>query len=251
MKLALSRRARVALYALFALAAFVFALRQTLPVEAVRERLVMEAAQRGLRLTVAEVRPAGLVGLRLDGVALETRDGLRVPVERLDATLRLLPLLLGRRGLAFDAWLFAGRVTGVLEARGSTRRIQARASGLDLARAAPLKRVTGADLAGVVRADVDLALDEKAPAQSSGHLDLTVEKAALAGGELPVPGMSAGLTLPRVELGRVEARALAKEGKLLFEQLQSRGGDVEATGEGLYLLLGPKLEIAPSSGSSG
>ena len=248
MKLALTQFQRRLLYALFTVAAFVLALRQTLPVEALRERLVMEAAARGWQLKVSSVRPAGLVGVRLDGVALESRDGLRVPVERVDASLRLLPLFTGRRSLAFDARLFEGRVKGAVEARGTERRLAFSASGLDLARAAPLRQASGLDLAGVVRGEVDLTVDEKAPARSAGRVALAVDRAAVNGGTVPVPGMSAGLTLPRVGLGQVTAQGTAREGRFVFDRLDARGDDLEAVADGLYLQLGPRLAIAPIFG---
>jgi type II secretion system protein N len=234
-------------YALFALAALAFSLRLTMPAEAVRERLVMEAAAQGWQLTVDEVAPAGLVGVRLEGVTLESRDGLRLPVERVDATLRLLPLLLGRRGLDLDARLFGGRAQGLVEERGTARRLVARLSGLELARA-PLRRATGLDLAGTAHGDLDLTLDDREPAKSAGHLALAVQRAAVNGGELPLPGMGGALTLPKVAVGQLTARAVAKDGKLTFEKLEAKGEDLEASGDGLYCVLQPRLAFAPMFG---
>src|SRR6266545_8235130 len=125
-------------YGLFALLAFLFALRQTVPTEAVKERLVMEAASQGWQVSIADVRPAGLVGVSMTSVSLESRDGLRIPIERLDATLRLWPLLLGRRSFNFDAALFDGRVKGFAEEGKTMRRLMAKVAGVNLSRAVPL-----------------------------------------------------------------------------------------------------------------
>lgn len=237
-------------YGLFAFLAFVFALRQTIPTEAVKERVVMEAAAQGWQVSMADVRPAGLVGVSMRSVSLESRDGLRIPIEKLDATLRLWPLLLGRRGYDFDAALFEGHVKGFAEERKTARRISARIAGVDLSRAVPLRKATGVDLAGIVQGDLDLTLDEKEPAKSSGHLDLAVERAAVNGGEMPVPGMGGALTLPKVALGRVTAKAAVKDGKLTFERLDAKSDDIEATGEGLYFVLQPRLAFAPIFGKA-
>jgi type II secretion system protein N len=250
MELKLQGRRRWAAYGLFALLAFVFALRQTLPTEAVKERLVMEAAAQGWQVSIADVRPAGLVGVSMTGVSLESRDGLRIPIERVDATLRLLPLLLGRRAFNFDATLFEGRVKGFAEDGKASRRLYARVAGVDLSRAVPLRKATGVDLGGTVQGEVDLTIDDRAPARSSGHLDLTVERAAVNGGEMPVPGMGGALTLPKVALGQVTAKAVVKDGKLAFDRLDAKGDDVEATGEGLYLVIQPRLAFAPIFGKA-
>jgi type II secretion system protein N len=241
---------RWAAYGLFALVAFVIALRQTMPVEAVKERLIMEAAAQGWQVSVADVRPAGMAGVRMTSVTLESRDGVRIPIERLDASLRLWPLLLGRRSLSFDAALFEGRVRGFAEDRKTVRRIYATVAGVDLSRAVALRKATGVDLAGTVQGEIDVTLDDKAPAKSSGHLDLSVERAAVNGGEMPVPGMSGALTLPRVAIGQVTAKAVVKDGKLAFERLDAKGDDIEATGEGLYFVIQPRLAFAPIFGKA-
>src|SRR5690242_16549490 len=180
---------RRAAYGAFAFLAFLFALRQTFPTEAVKERLIMEAAAQGWLVNVADVRPVGLAGVGMTSLSLESRDGLRIPFERLDATLRPLSMLLGRRGLSFDARLFEGRVRGFFEEGKSTRRIVASISGVDLSRAVPLRKASGLDLAGLLQGEIDLTVDEHEPAKSAGHLELSIDRAGVNGGELPLPGM--------------------------------------------------------------
>jgi type II secretion system protein N len=240
---------RRAAYAAFTAAAFVFALRQTFPADAVGERLVLEAAARGWQLSLADIAPAGLAGVRMSGVTLETREGARFPLDELTARLRPLPLLLGRRSVAFDARLYEGRVRGVAEERGGERRLEARVDGVDLGRAAAIRKLAGVDLAGTVSGDVDVALDLDEPAKSSGHLDLAVAQAAIQGGELAVAAMGGGaLTLPRIGLGAVTAKAAIKDGRATFETLTATGADAELDAGGLYLQLGPRLAAAPLFG---
>ncbi len=246
----LERRHRLVGYGIFAFLAFVFALRATIPIEAVKERIVMEGAARGWQVSIADVRPAGLVGVGMTSISLESADGLRIPIEKLDATLRLWPLLIGRRGFNFDAALFDGRVKGFAEEGKTTRRLMATVAGVDLARASPLRRATGLVLAGTVKGDLDLTLDDKEPAMSAGHLDLAVERAAVNGGQVPVPGMGGALSLPRIALGRVNAKAVVKDGRFTFERLEAKGDDIEATSEGLYLAIQPRLAFAPIFGKA-
>jgi len=241
---------RRAAYGAFAFLAFVFALRQTFPTEAVKERLVMEAAAQGWLVHVADVQPAGLAGVGMTSVSLESREGLRIPIERLDATLRPFSLLLGRRGVSFDARLFEGRVKGFIEQGKADRRLVASISGVDLSRAVPLRKATGLDLAGLLQGELDLTLDEREPAKSAGHLDFSIERAGVNGGELAVPGMGGALTMPKVGLGQVTARAVVKDGRMNFEKLEAKGDDLEASGEGLYCVLQPRLAFAPIFGKA-
>ena len=250
LKLTLRPWQRRAAYGVFAAAAFLFALRQTFPAEAVKERLILEAAAAGWQVSVADVRPAGIAGIGMRSVVLESRDGLRIPIERLDAHVRLLPLLVGRRGVAFDAALFEGRVRGVAEASQTSRHLSAKLASVDLSRAVALRRATGMDFAGLLRGSVDVTVDEKQPAKSEGFVDLAVDGAAVNGGQMPIPGMGGALTVPKLGFGQLTAKATVKEGRMFFDRLETRGDDVEATGEGLYCVLQPRMAFAPIFGKA-
>ncbi len=241
---------RWAAYAAFTVVAFVFALRQTFPTDAVKERLVLEAASAGWQISVADVRPAGIAGIGMRSVVLESRDGTRIPVDRLDAKVRILPLLVGRRGVSYDASLFDGHVRGVAEAGKTAQRLTAQVTGVDLSRAVALRKATGMDLVGVLHGDVDVTLDDKQPAKSTGRVDLAVDHAAINGGQLPIPGMGGSLTVPKLGLGQVTAKATVKDGRITFDRLETRGDEVEATGEGLYVVVQPRLAYAPIFGKA-
>jgi type II secretion system protein N len=258
MKLDLSRLAkgrleltgwrRTAAYALFFAASFAFALQRTFPVDAVKDRLVLEAAAQGWQLRVNDLTHRGLAGIRARELTLQTRDGARIPVEELNASLRLLPLLAGRRAVDFDASLFGGRLAGATEEAPTVRRLRARAEGIDLARAAVLRRLTGLDLGGTLSGDVDVSLDAKEPAKSAGTVSLSVRGAAIQGGEMPVPGMGGSLTVPRVALGTVAVRGTVRGGRLELDKLDARGDDVEISADQLFVQLQPRLEFSPLSG---
>jgi type II secretion system protein N len=233
----------------FALFAFVVALRQTFPAEAVGERLIIAAATVGWKLDVVEVKPAGFFGVRMTGVTLLSSDGARIPVERATAAPRLLPLLVGRRGVSFDARLAEGRVHGVFEEGRGKRRILAQIEGVDLGRIAGIRKLAGLDLAGVVRGNVDLSLDLKDATKSAGGLDLAIDRAAVQGGEVPIAAMGGGaLTLPRIGLGALTAKASVKEGRATFDTLATKGEDLELDGAGLYFVVQPRLAQAPIQG---
>jgi len=237
---------RAAYGAFFALA-FLLALQRTFPAEAVRERLTLEAAAQGWQVHMNDIAPRGFAGVRMREVTLESRDGMRIPLQEARAWLRLWPLLVGKRSLAFDLRLFQGRLEGVVEEGRGVQRLALRGEGLDLAAAAPLKQATGLDLAGLLRADLDVTLDPGDQQKTAGRIEVSVDQASL-GGQVPIPGMPGGLTIPRISLGTVTGQATVKAGKAEFQKLEARGQDLEVTGEQLYFMVQPRLEFAPLFG---
>ncbi len=237
------------LYGAFFLVALLLALRWTFPSGAVLERLAAEAASRGWKLEAAEAGPAGVIGLSLRQVTLKDEAGLTVPIDRIDLTLPLWPLLTGRRRLAVQAWLYDGRVRGAFDLAAGPREYRAELDGIDLARALPLRMVTGVDLTGVAAGTARLSIPADGKGAPEGRLVLAVKEAGLTGGKFNVPG-AGPLTLPAARFGEVAVELVLKDGKGTFEKLGATGGDVELTGEGLYFAWQPRLEFSPLFGKA-
>lgn len=250
MKTPWSRRRVVAAYATFAVLAFALSLRWTFPAEAMKERLIMEAGRRGWQIDVERVSAGGVLGVRARGLKLETAAGLAIPIDDLSASLRLLPLLAGRRSVAFDADLYDGRVRGTADLSGDVRRVVLDVRGVDLARALPLRKAAGLDLLGVLTGTADVELPAAPDGRPTGRVDLTVKDAGIAGGQLPVPGMGGGLPLPRTALGVLVAATKLADGRATFEKLEATGGDAEVRTEGLYFVVQPRMEFAPLAGKA-
>lgn len=236
------------LYGAFFVLAFLLALRQTLPAAAIKDRLVQEAAQQGWQLDAAEAGPAGLVGVGLRDVTLKDKTGLSVPIEALEVSLPVWPLLRGKVRLAVVARLYEGTVRGTFDVRGAPQAVDLALERVDLSRAIPLRTALGVDLDGVASGTARLTLPSDARAQASGQADLTVAGAGLAGGKVVVPGMAGGLTLPRLSLGKLTAVVKLEGGKATFEKLSSAGGDATLVADGLTVTVQPKLEFAPVFG---
>jgi type II secretion system protein N len=236
------------LYGAFFALAFLFALRQTLPASALKERLVQEAAQRGWKLDAAEAGPAGLVGLHLGDVTLKDKAGLAIPLDRLDVALRLPPLLIGRASLRLTAALWDGTVRSRVDVNGSPQQFELEINHLDLAQAVPLRKAAGLDLAGLASGTAQLTVPADEKAKPTGHADLTVADAGLIGGKLTVPGMGGELTVPKLSLGQLVAKLQVADGKATFEKLSSSGGDASLEADGLQVTLQPKLEFSPVLG---
>jgi len=252
MKLSFSTLRRRLLYGAFTLAAFVLSLRWTFPAEEVRERLMLEAGARGWQVDAQQVRPGPgfLPGVRLEGLTLSDGVELSFPVERLDASIEILPLLLGRRVLHFDAAVFDGTVEGSAALSGTAQRLELEVAGVELARASPLKKAIGVELGGTLSGSVDVTVPGGAPEKASGRIALTVAKAAIAGGQVPIPQMAGSLALPPVALGAVAAAVQLGEGRASVERLEARGGDAEISTEALSVALQPRIELAPVTGKA-
>jgi type II secretion system protein N len=237
-------------YGGFAALCFAVALRWTFPSEAVRERLIVEAAARGWQIDVEEVSAGGLFGMRAHGVKLENASGLAIPIDEVTASLRLLPLLTGRRSLAFDARLYDGRVTGTADLSGDAQRVVADVEGVDLGAALPLRKAAGVDLVGRLHGAADVTLPTSPTERPTGRVDLEIAEAGIAGGQVPIPGMSSGLNLPRVGFGKLVAGVKLADGRATFERLEAKGGDAEVQTEGLYVVLQPRIAFAPIFGKA-
>jgi len=225
---------RTAAYVAFFALAFVVALRLTFPVEAVRERLILDAGARGYQIKVNDLSASGLMGVRARQVTVTTSEGTRIPFEELTVGLRLWPTLLGRRAFSYDASLFEGRIVGFTETSKTAERYQA--------------RVTGIDLAGILSGNLDVTLDPKDPSKSTGSMDFQVKDGAILGGKIPVPGMEGGLTVPPVKLGAIAARGSVKGGRADFGTLESKGDDVDILAEQVFIQLQPRFEHSALSG---
>jgi type II secretion system protein N len=237
-----------AAYAAFFVLAFAVALRLTFPVEAVKERIMLDASAQGYQIKVNDLSPSGLLGVRGRELTVLTADGVRIPIEELTVGLRLWPSLRGHRAFDFDARLFDGRVTGSTDESKTSQRYQARITGIDLARAGALRAASGLDLGGILSGTLDVTLDPKDPQKSTGSVDLQVKDAAIRGGRVPIPGMEGGFTVPPVRLGAVAARGTVKNGRADFGTLEAKGDDVAITADQVFVQLQPRLDYSPLNG---
>lgn len=237
-------------YGGFAFLCFLLALRWTFPAEAVKERLILEAGVRGWQIDVEQVSAGGFFGVRGRGVKLANDTGLAIPIDDATASLRLLPLLAGRRSIAFDVRMYDGSLRGTADLSDETQRIAADVEGIDLAAALPLRKASGVDLLGRLQGTVDVTVPSAPAGRVSGKVELRVKEAGIAGGQLPVPGMSTGIPLPRMGFGQIDAALQIGDGKATFQRLEAKGGDAEVQTEGLYFVVQPRIEFAPIFGKA-
>jgi type II secretion system protein N len=236
-------------YGAFALLAFVLALRWTFPTQAVKERLIVEAGLRGWQIDVDDVSAGGLLGVTCRGVKLASDAGLAVPIERATVSLRPLPLLVGRRSVAFDVSIYDGRVRGTADL-SDTQHVAADVEGVDLGAALPLRRALGVDVLGRLQGTADVTVPAGANQRPTGKVEAKITDAGIAGGQVPVPAMGGTLPLPRVALGEINAAVQIADGKASFQRLDAKGGDAELTTQGVSFVVQPRMEFAPIFGTA-
>ncbi len=237
-------------YGAFALLSFLLALRWTFPTQETKERLIVEAGTRGWQIDVDDVSAGGLFGVRARGVKLANDTGLSVPIDEVTASFRILPLLVGRRSIAYDVRIYDGRVHGRADLSDPDAHVVAEASGIDLGAALPLRKASGLDLLGRVDGSADLSLPASPGGKVTGRVELRVKEAGISGGQVPIPGMSGGLPLPRMSFGEVNAALQLADGRATFQRLDAKGGDAEVTTQGLYFLVQPRMEFSPIFGTA-
>jgi len=238
------------LYGAFFAAAFLLALRQTFPVEAVKERLIVEASRQGWQLSATGAGPAGVIGVALRDVTLKDKTGLAMPMDELDVTMPVVPLLLGRRRAAVTARLYDGRVRATFDLAGASREVDVAVEHLDLAQAVQLRKASGLDLMGLVSGTGRVTLPSDDKGKTTGQVELAIQDLGLAGGKVALPGLGGGLTVPKVSLGQATASLKLDAGKGVFEKFSATGGDAELTADGLSFTVQPKLEFAPLFGKA-
>lgn len=237
-------------YGAFAGLAFLLALRWTFPSQEMKERLILEAGVRGWQIDVEDVSAGGVLGFTARGVKLASDTGLAVPLDEATISLRVLPLLIGRRSVAYDLRLYDGTLRGTADLSGSVQHVVAEANGIDLGAALPLRKATGLDLLGRIRGSADLTLPASPSEKSSGRVEVHVAEAGLAGGQVPIPGMTGALSLPRASFGEVDAALEIADGRATFRRLEAKGGDAMVSAQGLYFLVQPRMEFSPIFGTA-
>jgi type II secretion system protein N len=242
------RRPRL-LYGAFFVLAFLLALRQTFPVEAVMERIVLDAGAQGWQVHADDVSAAGFLGISAENVRAEDAGGRRLSADRVTARVRILPLLLGRRSVDFDVRLWDGRVAGTARLSGD-RGLEARLESLDLALATPLRVATGLELLGTLEGSIEVLIPEDPAAKPAGRVEIGVKEAGVNGGQLRIPSLGGELTVPRIALGQVEAAVAIADGRGNFERLEAKGGVATLSGDGLYFVWQPRLANATLFGKA-
>lgn len=253
----------------FALFAFLLCLSLTFPYDALRARLVTEAAAQGYALRIGTLRP-GLHGitatdvrvskppapLTAETLAALTTPGALVPgpeelgeplhIDALAFRPSLFPL-----GVAFWADALGGTVSGAVGPLGGLT-LRVRLDGLDTSKG-NLKGFSGMDLEGTLDGHLDLSAPAAEGAgqagpdfsRAEGEVALDTRGLTIKGGKVKVPmyGSMMPVDLPRIALGELALRLPIEKGQGTLETLRGRSEDLEVAGSGT-LKLARRLEYS-------
>ncbi|WP_141589606.1 MULTISPECIES: type II secretion system protein GspN [unclassified Myxococcus] len=252
-------------YAAFAVVAFVVGLLVTFPYDAIRKRLVSEAAQAGLAVRIGSLRP-GLAGITATNVrvskppqplsadtvaALARGEGMLGAAELgeplvLDSV-ALRPALFPP-GIAMRASIMGGTLSASVGLLGDTR-VKVTADGLQ-ASGGNLPAFTGMDLDGELNAALSLTLPKSGAqpdlSQANGELTLDTRNMVIKSGKVAIPmggGTAVPMDLPQIDLGALTGRIQFVKGLGTVESLRLKSNELEAVATGT-LKLGKRLEYS-------
>ncbi len=240
---------------------FLLFLYWTFPLAAVTQRVELEAAsalstpQSPAEVKIGDLRTSWLTGVVLERVMLSRVDPAGGPPRavlfpEIHARLALWSYLRGRTALVLGAKIFGGTVEAEVTESKQINTLVVNASNLKLAETKDVLGFFGGssdsaaggegppidpatvDLAGVANAKVNLTYKQDDVASIKGQIDLTLDKAVIAGG------------LPTTNLGSLELKTRFENGKLDVDRFQIDGEDVKGESDGLFLTLNQNIPFS-------
>ena len=227
----------------------------TFPYERVRDRIVQEVEfpkdargnrrPSGYQLEIVDLQPSWFTGIEARGVRIiKPAEGeeptVDVLLEEVNARVSLLSLLTGTVAVTFDARLASGSMEGEFEyGDASSLRLNI-VEPIMLQRVSIIRTFLGLPLAGRLSGDIDVSLPAEIR-EAAGHVNLVAEGLRIGDGQakLRLPGMPNGITLERINAGRMTIQLDIAAGVATVRRLRSRGDDAELDGEGTINLMQP------------
>jgi type II secretion system protein N len=271
----MSKRTRLILkwagYPLYAIVVFLVALYATFPYGKLKTRIETQLSRPGEReVTIGDLGPSPLLGLSAERVVVRvkrnppagapgaapalatgaTADGKagnkgtyrRFVLDQVTVNSGLIAILSGNVDVSFDVEGMGGNLEGRYQrAKKVGWSLEATASKLKMTRMPFLGDAIGLPLAGTLSAEVDLNVPKHSLSNARGSVEIEVDKCALGDGKkkLKVPGnpmLAAGITMPKVDVGRLGGRIKVDKGVAKLQNFTSKGRDIEMSLEGSFTL---------------
>lgn len=151
------------------------------------------------------------------------------------ARARILPLLIGKVRVDFEASVFNGAIRGTIPFGGGELLVEV--ENLDLGQVAPLKDVVSVPLRGTANGKLELAAEDGKWSKAAGEFNLTVTNMIIGDGKSKFRKL--GVTMTPATVGTFEIIAKAESGTFKFEKFGATGQEVELAGEGSLKLKDP------------
>jgi type II secretion system protein N len=230
---------------------------ETFPYDRLRDFAVQQVgvAMPGAELEIVSLEPAWLSGVEAEGVVLRLPAGPgedrppEVTLRRVYARAGMFSYLLGTTSVNFEIETDGGgTIDGYFEdstsgegqeATGETH-VVAHLVNVDLRRIGLIRHFAHIPFEGLVSGDIDVTVAQELDA-TTGTITLTIDGLALGDGraEAPLPGMSRGIPVERLDVGDVSLRIQVEHGVGRIQQLSSDGEDAQLQGQGTVRLLRP------------
>ncbi len=225
-------------------AAFAIFFYLTFPGEQLARRLESEARAQGVELSIGDLKPWRLSGLaakqvevKPPAIATSSNEPVHILLDEVDARVNLLPLLWLHTNVDVSVFVWNGKATGTFSTTKELSALSLDVTDLDLVQAAPLRQLSGLELAGKISGKLKLSMDAKKGIPSAtGRVDAKVAGGAITGGAIY------GFPL-KLAVGNVEAAMAIGNGDAKLEKLVTKGGDLESEGDGV-LHIRPMLALS-------
>lgn len=140
-----------------------------------------------------------------------------------------LSLLFGTTAVTYAVDGFGGNIEGWLTMGSDASHFVAEFNGVDPGQLPQVVETLELPLSGVMTGVVDLRLPEGDVSQAEGTVDIEITDLKIGDGKTQIRDL---LALPTVDAGTLKLKATASQGKVKIDQFETKGQDLEASGEG-------------------
>ena len=249
-------------YPLFALFVALLAFYWSVPRERVKDRLetaLSADVTSGQPLAIGMDVEIGDLSLRLftglgfkaTDIVLRTRPvtpgekPARIIIDDVRVRLGLFSTIFGRPSYSFLGHALSGTVAGHVSGNTDESKAEVEISKLVLTGVPGIQQSFGGlPVDGVVSGKLDVVVPKNLLANANGTIDVDIEDVAIGDGKakLTVPNdpfLSAGVTFPRIKLGKLSGQIIIEKGRARFEGVRVHSADGDATLDGYVELHDP------------
>ncbi|MGZ3442060.1 MAG: type II secretion system protein GspN, partial [Polyangia bacterium] len=249
-------------YPLFALFVALLAFYWSVPRERVKDRLetalsadVMSGQPLAIGMDVAigdlSLKLFTGLGFKATDIVLRTRPVVpgekpaRYIIDDVRVRLGLFSTIFGRASYSFVAHALQGRVEGQVAGNNDETKAEIEIAKLVLTGVPGIQQSFGGlPVEGSVSGKLDVRVPKNLIANANGTIDVDIEDVAIGDGKakLTVPNdpfLAAGVTFPRIKLGKLTGQIVIEKGRARFEGVRVHSADGDATLDGYVELHDP------------
>ncbi|HEY2744150.1 MAG TPA: type II secretion system protein GspN [Polyangia bacterium] len=249
-------------YPLFALFVALLAFYWSVPRERVKDRLETALSADvtsgqplaiGMDVQIGELTMKLFTGLgfRATDIVLRTRPltpgekPARYIIDDVRVRLGLFAMMFGRPSYSFVAHALSGTVEGNVAGNSDETKVEVELDKLVLNNVPGIQQSTGGlPVDGTVSGKLDVRVPKNLLANANGSVDVDIEDVVVGDGKAKLvvpsdPFLAAGLTFPRIKLGKLSGQIVIEKGRGRFESVRLHSADGDAMLDGYVELRDP------------